>query len=227
MQMIRALLEAGAVINETEFAPPTAWLAARGGCYVGYDVAVSLIELWNVHRWQRTKKSRDAVNEIFDTVLEELVAHGAKLQHEAQGSTMLHFVAARGSLRAAKLLLENGCIEYIVKRNDQNISPLMVAIRYGYSDLVELFLQYCKPLPSAIALRPRPRRERLGTLPFAKGDEITNIITWKEGLCVGECNGQYGIFTYMDVRLGKMGFRERARAFIDASIRPLMENIRD
>lgn len=212
-EIAKVLLEAGAVVDGDPRRPPTAWLAALGGTNIGLDVGYSLRNLWPVHEWQRDRTALAQLSSVLDQILSQLIDAGAELRREYRGSSLLHLVSVRGSVPAAKLLLNNGFGTHIERTNNHGISPLMMAMRCGFAELADFFLKRCKPLPVATAIRTRRYEPMLDNLPFDSGDEIKNIIPYCDNLCVGECLGLYGMLSTRDIRMGRRSLRWRIRAF--------------
>lgn len=79
-------------------------------------------------------------NEIY--IANILIHHGARNCTDIEGNIPLHFAVKHNNFNLTNLLLENGAIPNI--RNDDNITPLQIAINNNNIDILRILIDICK-----------------------------------------------------------------------------------
>merc|ERR1712137_312339 len=83
-------------------------------------------------------------------VLHFLLARGAKVTVDADDNSPLHWAAERDDVEVVKELVRD-CKKYLNKKNQQDRTPIQVAIYFGNTDVVRVLLPYERDLRSTLA----------------------------------------------------------------------------
>lgn len=128
-------------------------------------------------------------------VSRQLIGHGADVDAERRGESLLHYVVRKKNGPAVELLLQNGA--GLHRRNDYGETPLHIAVRTGYDPAVKALLDHAADIEAmdmgghnSLHISVAAGKESIVELLFERGAKIppsqygTNKLL-RSGICTG------------------------------------------